>query len=107
MTLLIVRLPKGKGRRSRSVQIIRANSVYQNEIFRIQPRLAGPFVGAGNFGVIEAGRIWSVYHRRAVHFVMAKEHRFCLDGIGPKLDIVGQWRRRKPFWVRRGKLRHQ
>ena len=47
MTLLIVRLPKGKGRRSLSMQIKRANSVNQNEIFRIQPRLAGPFVDAG------------------------------------------------------------
>lgn len=72
MTLLMVRLPRGKGRRSRSVQIIRANSVYQNEIFRVQPRLAGRFVGVGNFRVVQAGRIWSVYHRRAVHFVMAK-----------------------------------
>jgi len=68
MTLLIVRLPKAKCRRSRSMQIIRANSVYQNEIFRVQPRLAGSFVGAGNFGVIEAGSIWSVNHWRAVHF---------------------------------------
>lgn len=52
MTLLMVRLPKGKGRRSGSVQIKRKNSAYQNEIFRIQPRLAGPFVGAGKFGVV-------------------------------------------------------
>ncbi len=52
MTLLMVRLPKGKGRRSRSVQIKRANSAYQNEIFRIQPRLAGPCVSTGNFRVV-------------------------------------------------------
>ena len=66
-----------------------SNSAYQNEIFRIQPRLAGPCVSTGNFRVVKADRIWSVNHWRAVHFVMAKEHRFCLDRIGPKLDIVG------------------
>jgi hypothetical protein len=38
MTLLVVRLPRGNGRRSRSVQIGPENSVYRNEIFRIQPR---------------------------------------------------------------------
>jgi hypothetical protein len=55
MTLLMVRLPRAKGQRSGTVQFMRANSAYQNEVFRIQPRLAGPFVGAGNFGVVEAG----------------------------------------------------
>jgi hypothetical protein len=92
MTLLIVRLPKGKGRRSRSMQIKRANSVNQNGIFRIQPRLAGPFVDAGNCGVIEAGSIRSVYHRRAVHFVMAEEGRLCLSRIVPKLLSVGNYK---------------
>jgi hypothetical protein len=100
MTLLMVRLPRGKARRSRSVQIIRANLVYQNEIFRIQSHLAGPFVGAGNFGVIEAGRIWSVNHWRAVHFVMTEKDRLCLGRIGQKLDFIGQWRLRKLFWIR-------
>ena len=87
MTLLMVRLPRGKGRRSRSVQIIRANSVYQNEIFRVQPRLAGPFVGVSNFRVVEAGRIWSVNHWRAVHFVMTEEHRLCLGRIFGQSDV--------------------
>jgi|GEM_PF-5363695 len=72
MTLLMMRLPRGKGRRSGSVQITRANSVNQNEIFGTQPRLSGPFVSAGNFRVVEACRIWSVNHWRAVYFAMTE-----------------------------------
>ena len=53
MRHLIKGSQKGKGLRSGGVQIARANSADQNEIFRIQPRFTGPLVGAGKFGVVE------------------------------------------------------
>ena len=56
--------------------------INHDQVVQIQPRFTSPSVSAGHSRIVEAGRIWCIYRRRAEPFVMAEEHWLCLGSIG-------------------------